>query len=446
MSSKGAGKFFGPIKDPTEWRPLLAKPDRHWRTGYSAKALAYSWQVTSGFPPEVGQLFRDSGIDIFQNIEVLVAFPEYKVPLPGGRRASQNDIFVLAKGNGQLVSIMVEGKVSEPFGETIADWKAQFGKGKEIRLRYLCNLLGLDVAQVNHIRYQLLHRTASVLIEAQRFNAPNALMLVHSFSIENEWFEDYQQLLALFGVRGEINSLTFAKNINGVDLYFGWAKGYEKYLNLGIVRMEVKEFRRQLDELRNIINDGVAYFSAWQGLMVEDKDSAQALNRYRALFLTARNALLWSAFMQFAKVFDRDPRTVSLRNLLTAAKNNQENLTPYATEENLLDIEQKIDASETLLERLKSFRDQRLAHHDATVTGKVSLLYGEVQKLVEEVKSMYNSLRRVHDRSTTAFDYTARKAEWHTSEVVRIMREEKDRALRRIKRAESRIKKTDNGI
>ena len=206
------------------------------------------------------------------------------------------------------------------------------------------------------------------------------------------------------------------------------------------INMEFQEFKHQLDELRDIISDGIAYFSAWKGLMVGDEDSAQSLNRYRGLFLPARNALLWSALMQFAKVFDRDPRTVSLRNLLTVAKNNKENLTPYATEDDLLDIEQKIDASETLLERLKGFRDQRLAHHDATVTGRVSLLFGEVERLIDEVKSMYNSLRRVHDRSTTAFDYLARKAERNTSEVVSIMREEKDRALRRIKRAESRIK------
>jgi hypothetical protein len=56
-------------------------------------------------------------------------------------------------------------------------------------------------------------------------------MLVHSFSCKNEWFEDYQQFLALFGARGEINSLVFAKNIDGFNLYFGWAKGDEKYLN-----------------------------------------------------------------------------------------------------------------------------------------------------------------------------------------------------------------------
>ena len=116
-------------------------------------------------------------------------------------------------------------------GDTVADWKAHPGRGKETRLRYLCDLLELDTTTVNRIRYQLLHRTASALIEARRFNAPNALMLVHSFSHENEWLEDYQHFLALFGARGEVDSLVFAKNVNRINLYFGWAKGDEKYLN-----------------------------------------------------------------------------------------------------------------------------------------------------------------------------------------------------------------------
>ena len=163
---------------------------------------------------------------------MLIAFPEYKVPLPGGLRASQNDIFILATGDDQLISIMVEGKVSEPFGETIAEWKAQYGKGKKERLDYLCKLLQLDKTHIDYIRYQLLHRTASAVIEANRFNTKNALMLVHSFSQVDEWFDDYNEFLALFGARGEVDSLVFAKNISGIDLYFGWVNGNKRYLEI----------------------------------------------------------------------------------------------------------------------------------------------------------------------------------------------------------------------
>ena len=205
----------------------------------------------------------------------------------------------------------------------------------------------------------------------------------------------------------------------------------------GATNMERQEFKRQLVELGTVISDGIAYFSAWRGLMVEDEVSAHALNRYRGLFLPARNALAWMTLMQFAKVFDRDLRTVSLRNLLSAAKKNRESLTPYATEEDLRQIGQNVDTSEGLLDRLKRFRDQRIAHHDAIIAGDVSLSYGDVQQLVEEIKSMYNSFTSGHDRSLpTHFENVAHDVERHTSEVVCIMREERDRAIRTITEAD----------
>jgi len=228
-------KFFVPAKHPEDWKPLLAKPRKHWRTGYSAKSLAYCWQEASNFPSPVKKVFRNSGIALFQNIELLMAFPEYKVPLPPySSRPSQSDIFILAKGNDQLVSIMVEGKVDESFGEIIGDWKLHDRGGKKVRLRFLCDVLQLHVNKIDYIRYQLLHRTASAVIEAKKFEAVNALMVVHSFSQlkekNNERFQDYCQFLKLFDVEGKMNSLAFAKNIGGINLYFGWVKGEKRYL------------------------------------------------------------------------------------------------------------------------------------------------------------------------------------------------------------------------
>lgn len=227
-------KFFIPANNAEEWKPSLAEPEKQWKTGYSAKALAYCWQEADDFPQSVRKVFKNSGIKLFQDIELLLAFPEYRVPLPGGRRASQNDILILAKGNDQLISIAVEGKVDESFGEIIAKWKMQDKVGKRVRLKFLCDELHLDENKIDHIRYQLLHRTASAIIEAKKFKAENALMLVHSFSQlnekDNEGFQDYCQFLNLFGKQGAMNSIVFARNIDGIDLYFGWVKGEKKYL------------------------------------------------------------------------------------------------------------------------------------------------------------------------------------------------------------------------
>ncbi len=109
--------------------------------------------------------------------------------------------------------------------------------------------------------------------------------------------------------------------------------------------MESQEFKRELDELRAVISDGIAYFFAGRALCV-DHDEPAALNRYRFFFLPARNALLSMALLEFAKVFDRDPRTVGLSNLLNAAKENQaELLSVVATEADLESIGKRVARS-----------------------------------------------------------------------------------------------------
>ena len=234
-------KIFVPTNKPEDWKPLLAEPEKHWKTGYSAKALAYSWQEANDFPGSLKKVFISSGVALFKNVELLLAFPEYQVPLPGGSRPSQNDIFVLARSNDQLISITVEGKVSEPFGDTVAEWRKNDSEGKRRRLKFLLKELELeDNKEINAIRYQLLHRTASALIEAKKFGALNALTLVHSFSQFNECFEDYSRFLNLFNLETKPDSLVFVGTIEGINLYLCWVKGDPKYLTRRAKLMSIR--------------------------------------------------------------------------------------------------------------------------------------------------------------------------------------------------------------
>lgn len=75
------------------------------------------------------------------------------------------------------------------------------------------------------IRYQLLHRTASAIIEAGRFNARNAVMLVHSFSREDVGFDDYSKFLSLYGKKGRISEIVKLVESGHINLFAGWAKG-----------------------------------------------------------------------------------------------------------------------------------------------------------------------------------------------------------------------------
>jgi len=226
-------RIYVPSGGVEDWQKFLAEPEKQWKTGFSAKALAYCWEEANGFPKEVETIFKDSEFDQLKDIEPLFIIPEHQVFLPPkGGRPSQNDIFVLAKSEGQSISITVEGKVSEPFGETLEDWLAKPSEGKKKRLNFLKDQLGLTGELPGSVRYQLLHRTVSAILEAKRFMAKKAIMLVHSFSQELEWYEDYQEFLKLFNIDASVNKLTMVNKIHGIELYCGWVKGDQKYLSV----------------------------------------------------------------------------------------------------------------------------------------------------------------------------------------------------------------------
>ena len=138
---------------------------------------------------------------------------------------------MLAINQQELISIAVEGKVAESFGELIVEWSKDKSAGKAVRLKFLCESLGLHKDSIQGIRYQLLHRTTSALLEARRFNSSIAILLIHSFSQENDGFHDYSRFAKHLGLMtAQLNTIHFAKRIDNVDLYLAWVTGNEKYL------------------------------------------------------------------------------------------------------------------------------------------------------------------------------------------------------------------------
>lgn len=216
-------KFYIPSQGTKSWRDFLTDPEKQWKKGYSAFELAYCWENAANLPMSVENVFKKSKFPIFDDVEVLYGFPEYKVAIPGGSASSQSDLYILAKVKTDLLTIMVEGKVSEPFGETVDRWLGNNpSDGKRKRLNYLLSLLRLHENDVTKIRYQLLHRTASTLIETKKVNAKNSLMLVHSFSKEAKWFEDYANFVKLFDLTPIENNIVGPIQLDDINLYFGW--------------------------------------------------------------------------------------------------------------------------------------------------------------------------------------------------------------------------------
>jgi len=212
-----------PTRSTADWRALLAAPDRQWRAGYSAMAAAQSWEAAQGLPPEIAALLGD-------NAQALFVMPEHKVALPGRGRDSQCDIFALVRSGGDTLAVSVEAKVDEPFGPTVGEWLTNASEGKRTRLSALCDMLGC-AEPPDHLRYQLFHRTAAAIIEAERMKTDKAAMIVQSFSQCHRWFEDFSAFSSFLGIEARRNQALDHRLPSGRPLILGWATGGPEFLS-----------------------------------------------------------------------------------------------------------------------------------------------------------------------------------------------------------------------
>ena len=214
-------RILVPTQSPEDWKRLLAKPDLHWKPGRSAMSVATSWEAANGLPSEI-QAALTSGPPELQGLELMLAIPEWEVALPGGNTTSHTDVLAVARNDLGLVVIGVEAKVDEPFGPTIGEKRAEASAGQTERLAYLHETLGLAAALPDAIRYQLLHRTASAVLTAEKLHAATAVMLVQSFSQEARWAEDFDAFATAVRAPAPRGTVARVPSVAGRALYIGW--------------------------------------------------------------------------------------------------------------------------------------------------------------------------------------------------------------------------------
>jgi hypothetical protein len=218
-------RVFIPTAGIGDWRRRLADPEKQWQREASAFETAVSWECAAGTPrgiPASIAAVLDQDADL-RDSSLLLALPEHKVPLPGGSRASQTDVWALLRCPTGMVSMAVEGKAEESFGETLETWQKDASPGKAQRLAHLCEVLQVTSAFPANIRYQLLHRTASALLEARRFGAAHAVMLVQAFRPTGDSFSDYQAFGQCLGISVGTGMLSRVPHHANPRLHLGWA-------------------------------------------------------------------------------------------------------------------------------------------------------------------------------------------------------------------------------
>jgi len=212
------------------WRERLANPDRQWKRGFSAFETAVAWECASSAESQLPQPIRSVLVKGgFDAPKLLFAVAEHKVPLRGGRTASQCDVWAVVSTSKGMLSLSVEAKANEAFGdETLKKWfegtSEQSKANRQERWEHLVQYLpGVPTDSYHSIRYQMLHRCAASVIEAERFDLPHASFVVQAFGSPNGSFQEYMAFCQAIGVPPTRGSLTTApKPRLGISLSIGW--------------------------------------------------------------------------------------------------------------------------------------------------------------------------------------------------------------------------------
>lgn len=222
-------RYLVELRTLGDWQSRLGDPELHWKRGASAMELAVAWlgarRSARGLPKDVGALL--DAVPALHGSAIKLAVPELRTALPGGSRASQTDLWALLRTSEQMVSLSVEGKAAESFGDVTSAWlKVPKPDGRSERLRFLCEQLGLPEAEVMSLRYQLLHRTVAALLEATEWRTDAAVMLVQHFAptgapSATSW-QDFADFAARLGVTAEKGRLHEVPRRLAAPLWIGW--------------------------------------------------------------------------------------------------------------------------------------------------------------------------------------------------------------------------------
>jgi Domain of unknown function (DUF6946) len=127
-----------------------------------------------------------------------------------------------------VLSLTVEAKAREPFGDkTLKQWlksgkSEEARRNRECRWAYISENLPLGGAY-GKVRYQLLHRCAAAVIEAKRMNFQHAAFVVQAFNEDDANFDEYAafcRAMNMPAVRDRMVPVT----VDNISLAIGWAE------------------------------------------------------------------------------------------------------------------------------------------------------------------------------------------------------------------------------
>ena len=213
---------------PEDWREIVG--EKNWVPKHSAYELAYKWGYNA-FPKKVQGVLTASASPFQTGLKLDHMVVEKPVFLDNLKAPSMTDIMVYCNTqSGSPLIIAVEGKARETFDLSVADWMLDKTMGpkptREKRLKFLEKELGVTIPPDSELRYQLIHRSASALIESGLHGAASCALIVHSFAEDSKsnW-QDYGAFLKHIGIADPVKDVLqgpVTLGPQGIHFYAAW--------------------------------------------------------------------------------------------------------------------------------------------------------------------------------------------------------------------------------
>lgn len=218
---------------------------------------------------------------------------------------------------------------------------------------------------------------------------------------------------------------------------------------------EFKTLMSYIKELKSRYFKALSAFYAYEGmrenlatnLLGEEKAQANAetMGRYKDFFVPAQEALRVYFFIELAKLFDASDESLHINKVVNFTASNIKRLDVDAFREynsgqsrsfledlakeykgvahtDLQEIRDRLNVHRKSLEKLKTYRDEWLAHDDVKKSDLPNITGEEIRALFEVLAKILNSLTGKLNSESSMWDHIERDVKHHTKLVIEHLR------------------------
>ena len=170
-----------------------------------------------------------------------------------------------------------------------------------------------------------------------------------------------------------------------------------------------------MGQVRQHLLDAQTHLDIWERLSDRTEADVRAMNPLREFFKPTIGAHLMGFYIKASIVVDTDPRVASLNSVIKMIEEHAE-LAPGLS---IIDVRRRLKKVRRSARKLSNFRDQRVAHWDATTQPAPAVL-GPTRSLLSDLQGLYNEISSAHSGDFWSFRY---QEHTHVEDLIAVLKD-----------------------